>query len=64
MTQKISIGTMKGTGIVATLIVAGLLLKITKASPVMGDIAIFGGIVIALFLGILGVISVLRKVTR
>ncbi len=64
MTQKISIGGIKGTGIVATLIVAGLLLKITKASPVMGDIAIFGGIAIALFLGFLGIISVFRRVVR
>ena len=55
---------MGGTGIVAVLIVAGIILKATNTSPSLGDLAIWAGIMIGIILGILGIISVIISQAR
>lgn len=50
--------TVSGTGIVTVLVVLGLILKMTNADNSVGDIAIGGGILIGLALGVLGVVGV------
>ena len=62
MTQKIFGMTIGATGIVGTLIVAGVILIATKASAPMGSLAIFAGVMIGIILGILGVIAVAKRV--
>ena len=61
MVQKIfgiGIGT---TGIVGTLIIAGILLQVFKVSPNAGQIAISGGVGIGIILGLLGIFGVAKK---
>jgi hypothetical protein len=55
---------LKGTGIIAVLIVAGIILKITNTSAGTGDLAISGGVIIGLLLGLLGVVAVVKRVVR
>jgi hypothetical protein len=60
MVQKLFGLGIGGTGIVAVLIVAGILLSATGNSDFSG-IAIFGGIVIGITLGILGIVGVIKR---
>lgn len=64
MTQKIAFATMKGSGIVATLIIAGIALKVLNISTGMAETAISSGIGIGIVLGLLGIVGVLKKVLR
>ena len=62
MVQKIFGIGIGASGIVGTLIVAGILLKSLNVDPNTGDIAILGGIGIGLMLGLLGVLAVAKRV--
>jgi len=52
---------MGGSGIVAVLIIAGILLNGLNVNEVAGQVAIWGGVCIGLFLGILGVFGVVSR---
>ena len=62
--QKIFGLGMGATGIVGTLIVAGILLKVANISPNTGDFAIGGGVFIGIILGLLGIFAVAKRVVR
>ena len=62
MVQKIFGIGIGATGIVGTLIVAGILLKVFKIPGSAGDLAISGGVVIGILLGLLGVFAVVKRV--
>jgi len=64
MVQKIFGVGMGATGIVGTLVIAGILLKATNLSVEWGELAIFGGVGIGLVLGLLGTLAVIKKVVR
>jgi hypothetical protein len=64
MTQKMIFSTLGGTGIVSTLVIAGIALKVLQVSPEMGNLAITSGIGIGVLLGALGVLGVAMKVLR
>jgi len=50
-----------GTGIVAVLIIAGIILIQTNTSPTAGSTAISGGVFIGIILGILGIFGVIKR---
>ena len=60
--QKIKGIGLVGSGIVSTLIVAGIVLNVFGISPELGELAIGGGIIIGLLLGLLGVLGVFKRV--
>ena len=62
MVQKIFGLGMGATGIVGTLIIAGILLKAINISPSTGDLAIAGGVGIGIILGLLGIFGVAKRV--
>ena len=59
--QKIFGLGLGGTGIVAVLIIAGILLSKLDVAPSAGSIAIGGGVLIGIILGVLGIIGVLKR---
>ena len=61
MVQKIFGIGIGATGIVGTLIVAGVLLKWFNISPSSGGLAINAGIGIGVILGILGIVGVAKR---
>jgi len=61
MVQKIFGIGMGATGIVGTLIVAGIILHATKVSSSMGSLAIAGGVGIGIILGLLGIFGVAKR---
>jgi len=61
MAQKIFGPGVGGSGIVAVLIIAGILLTRLNVSPGAGSMAIFGGVTIGIILGFLGVMGVLKR---
>lgn len=61
MVQKLIIGGLAGTGVVGVLIVAGFVTW-KFVSNTLGMLALSGGVLIAIALGILGVIGVARRV--
>ena len=61
MVQKLFGLSIGGTGIVAVLIIAGILLSATGNSDFSG-LAIFAGVIIGITLGVLGVFGVIMKV--
>ena len=61
MVQRIFGLGLGGTGIVAVLIIAGIILSTTKVSPSAGSLAISGGVLIGIVLGLLGIFGVLKK---
>lgn len=66
MTQKIFFkgSGAGGSGIVSTLIIAGISLKLLGIYPEWSTAAIGGGVCIAILLGLLGVAGVFMKVFR
>ena len=62
MVQKIFGIGLGATGIVGTLIVAGILLQGLKISPDAGQLAIISGITIGIILGLLGIFGVAKRV--
>lgn len=52
---------MSGTGIVAVLIIAGIILKVSNTAPSSGSLAISGGVIIGIILGFLGIFGVLKR---
>ena len=62
MTQKIFGLAIGGSGIVAVLIIAGIFLKVFDVNSQASSFAVWAGILIGVFLGILGVIAVLKRV--
>ena len=64
MVQKIFGIGIGATGIVGTLIVAGILLKAFKVSASAGQVAIVAGIGIGIVLGLLGIFGVLKRLMR
>lgn len=50
-----------GAGIVGTLIVAGILLHILNVSQIFSTLALGGGVVIGIVLGLLGIFAVLSR---
>ena len=61
MVQKIFGIGLGATGIVGTLIVAGVILKALNISPNAGSFAIIGGIGIGIVLGLLGIFGVAKR---
>ena len=61
MVQRILGLGLGGTGIVAVLIIAGILLTKLDVLPSAGSTAISGGVIIGIILGILGIIGVLKR---
>ena len=64
MTQKIFGFGLGASGIVGTLVVAGILLNVTGADAKLGTLAMSGGVVIGISLGLLGVLGVAGKILR
>ena len=64
MVQRIFGLGLGATGIVGTLIIAGILLKVTNTSAGTGDVAIFSGIGIGSVLGLLGIVAVAKRVMK
>ena len=64
MTQKMYFAGLGGSGIVGTLIIAGIALKILQVSEGIGNLAIGGGVTIGIVLGLLGAASVAMRVFR
>ncbi len=62
--QKIFFGGSGGSGIVSTLIIAGIALKMLEIYPEWSTAAIGGGVCIGILLGLLGVAGVFTKVFR
>ncbi len=62
MVQKIFGIGIGATGIVGTLIVAGIILKTFNISPGASNAAIFGGVVIGIILGFLGILGVAKRI--
>jgi hypothetical protein len=61
MVQKLIIGGLAGTGVIGVLIVAGFVTW-KFVSTTLGTLALSGGVLIAILLGILGVIGVAKRV--
>jgi len=61
MTQRIFGLGMGGTGIVAVLIIAGILLNGSQVNAAAGQIAIWGGVAIGLVFGALGVVGIVSR---
>jgi hypothetical protein len=61
MVQKIFGIGIGATGIVGTLIIAGILLNVFKVAPSAGNLAINGGIGIGIILGLLGIFGVAKR---
>ena len=55
---------LTGSGIVGTLVVAGILLIMLNVSSFWGEVAIGGGVIIAVLLGFLGVLAVIGRVAH
>lgn len=64
MVQKIFFAGVGASGIVGTLIIAGIALKMLEISSELAITAISGGISIGILLGLLGVAGVFMKVFR
>jgi len=64
MVQKIFGLGIGGSGIVAVLVVAGILINTTGNTPEIGNLSLTGGVVIGIALGGLGVLSVTRRFLR
>ncbi len=60
--QAIGFGSLKGVGIVATLVIIGVLLKTTNIAAGLGSIAMGSGVFVGILLGFLGVIGVAKRV--
>lgn len=52
---------MGGSGIVAVLIIAGIFLTGMNVNEIAGQVAIWGGVGIGIFLGVLGIFGVLSR---
>lgn len=63
MAQKIFGIGLGASGIVGTLIVAGIILTKLDVSASLGGLAIFSGIVIGIVLGILGIAGVIKRLS-
>ena len=61
MAQSIFGGGMGAKGIVGVLIIAGILLTASGVNAAAGQIAIWGGVGIGLFLGALGVVGIASR---
>lgn len=61
MVQKILGLGLAGTGIVATLIVAGIILNALNIQAALGNFAILAAVIIGVLLGLLGVVSVAKR---
>lgn len=62
--QKVYFGRSGGSGIVGTLVIVGIVLKMLRIYPEWATVAIGGGICIGILLGFLGVAGVYTKVFR
>ncbi|MBI2141837.1 hypothetical protein HYU16_05470 [Candidatus Woesearchaeota archaeon] len=62
MSQGISGLGLGASGIVGTLVVAGIILYVSNISPGVGQTAISGGVLIGVALGVLGVLGVAKRV--
>ncbi len=62
MSQKIFGLGLGATGIIGTLIIAGIFLKVINISESLGYLAIAGGIGIGIVLGLLGIFAVAKRV--
>ena len=63
MTQKIFGLGIGATGIVGTLIVAGVILKAFNVSLELGNLAIASGVGIGIILGLLGIFGIAKRLS-
>lgn len=61
LAQRIAGMGFSASGIVGVLILAGILLSMTDISRMGGQIAIWGGLIIGIALGILGIVGVASR---
>jgi hypothetical protein len=61
MTQSIFGGGMGGRGIVPVLVIIGIFLIGSGANAIAGQLAIWGGVLIGICLGVLGVFGVVSR---
>lgn len=61
MVQRILGLGLGGTGIVAVLIIGGIFLNKLDVSQEAGNVAISGGVIIGIVLGVLGIIGILKR---
>jgi len=61
MSQKLFVGALSGTGIVAVLFIIGFVLSISGINTSMGSIAIGFAIFIAIIFGFLGILGIFKK---
>jgi len=61
LVQKLSGMGLSASGIVGVLIVAGIFVSATGVSQTAGQIAMWGGVIIGLALGIFGVVGVASR---
>lgn len=62
MTQKIFGLGLGATGIVGTLVIVGIFLKVINISQTLGYLAIVSGVGIGIALGLLGILAVAKRV--
>lgn len=62
MTQKIFGLGLGATGIVGTLVIIGIFLKVINISQSLGYLAIASGVGIGIVLGLLGILAVAKRV--
>ena len=51
--------TMSGSGIVAVLVILGIFLVVLRINPEAGNMAIWGGILIGILFGVLGIFGII-----
>jgi hypothetical protein len=61
MAQKIFGLAIGGSGIVVVLVIAGIFLKVFDVSNEASNFAVWAGIIIGVFLGVLGIIGILKR---
>lgn len=59
--MHLTIGELKGSGVVATLIVAGIGLTLYEPLAAAGKVALFAGIAIGILYGVLGGIGIAKR---
>jgi hypothetical protein len=59
--QGITLGALSGIGIVPTLVILGIVLKMTNVAPDIGGMSIALGIIIGVVYAVLGVVGIANR---